>query len=262
MTKIIFLGTGADSYIVGKQTLHSGGIIIKLNNLQMHIDPGINALADLKSNKLNPRATNVILASHNHLLHINDLNAIIYAMTLNGLDRHGVLIAPESVINNSSALSPFFREQLERIIIANPDKKVAIEDVDIDILPAKHTVECVGFKISSKISTISYITDTSYFAELSKKVFDSDILILNLGDVADNPHNLNIDGAIKLINSSKPNLAIINHFNYNLMKKNPLQIARDIQRETKIQTISARDGLIVNAKEYSAKTRQRKLNNF
>ena len=42
--KIIFLGTGGDSIVVGKQLRASGGIILQIDDNQFHIDPGPGAL--------------------------------------------------------------------------------------------------------------------------------------------------------------------------------------------------------------------------
>jgi len=40
MPSIIFLGTGGDEYVVGKQLKGSGGIIVRVEGYQFHIDPG------------------------------------------------------------------------------------------------------------------------------------------------------------------------------------------------------------------------------
>ena len=93
MSKIIFLGTGGDKSVIGRQIRASGGIIIQNNNLQFHLDPGPGALVKAKEFGINPRATTALLVSHNHLGHCNDVNAVIDAMTLSGLDKRGVLIA-------------------------------------------------------------------------------------------------------------------------------------------------------------------------
>ncbi len=42
--QIIFLGTGGDPVVVGKQIRSSGGIVLKLDGLQFHLDPGPGAL--------------------------------------------------------------------------------------------------------------------------------------------------------------------------------------------------------------------------
>ena len=44
------------------------------------------------------------------------------------------------------------------------------------------------------------------------------------------------------------------------MKADPIQIAREIRRETKIQTIAAKDGAVITPTSYSAGLRHRTLN--
>ena len=44
MTKITFLGTGGDNYIISKCIRNASGIVIEYNDLQLHIDPGPNSL--------------------------------------------------------------------------------------------------------------------------------------------------------------------------------------------------------------------------
>ncbi|MDP7476371.1 MAG: hypothetical protein QF655_01925, partial [Candidatus Woesearchaeota archaeon] len=55
-SSIIFLGTGGDSYVVGKQLRASGGIILQINDDQYHIDPGPGALVMAKETGINLRA--------------------------------------------------------------------------------------------------------------------------------------------------------------------------------------------------------------
>ncbi|MDP6600597.1 MAG: MBL fold metallo-hydrolase, partial [Candidatus Woesearchaeota archaeon] len=85
-SSIIFLGTGGDSYVVGKQLRASGGIILQINDDQYHIDPGPGALVMAKETGVNLRANTALFVTHNHLNHCNDINAVIDAMTYGGFD--------------------------------------------------------------------------------------------------------------------------------------------------------------------------------
>ena len=44
-SKILFLGTGGDATVVGKQKRMSGGIILKIEGYQFHLDPGPGSLS-------------------------------------------------------------------------------------------------------------------------------------------------------------------------------------------------------------------------
>ena len=52
--------------------------------------------------------------------------------------------------------------------------------------------------------------------------------------------------AIKLIDEVRPELAIITHFGAKMIRANPLQQAREIQKKTGIRTIAASDGVDIN----------------
>jgi len=57
-------------------------------------------------------------------------------------------------------------------------------------------------------------------------------------------------------------LAIIQHFGFDMLKADPLLEARDIQRVTGVQTIAAKDGLIITPASYDAGSKQKRLNLF
>jgi len=257
MAKIVFLGTGTGSSMVGKQIRASGGIVIDSGNIQLHIDPGPGSLVKAKDAKVNARETTALLISHNHINHCNDINAMIDAMTLSGLDARGVLLAPASVVDES-ILTEFHKGCLERVIIVDEGKKIGIEDVEIDVTPCNHSVECVGFKLTFPRFTVGYSGDTTYSKKLIEAYTNTDILILNVGGEAE--HNLGMDNAIKLATEIKPNLLILNHFSADL--KDPLQMARDVQRETRIQTIAAKDNLDINPIYYAKSLRQKNLKSY
>jgi len=257
MPKIVFLGTGTGSAIVGKQIRGSGGIVINSGNIQLHIDPGPGSLVRAKDAKINTRETTAILVSHNHINHCNDINALIDAMTLSGLDARGVLLAPVSVVDES-ILTDFYKGCLERVIIVDEGKKIGIEDVEIDVTPCKHSEECVGFKLTFPRFSVGYSADTAYSKRLVEAYADTDILILNVG--GDPEHNLGVDNAVKLATEIKPSLLILTHFSADI--KDPLQMARDVQRETRVQTIAAKDGLDINPIYYAKSSRQKKLKSY
>ena len=96
-SRILFLGTAGDVSSVGKQMRKSGGILFKHNNTQFHIDPGPGALLMSKMVNMPSRETLAILATKNTLPRINDINAVIFAMTHNGLDRRGAVLCPSTV---------------------------------------------------------------------------------------------------------------------------------------------------------------------
>ena len=264
--KLIFLGTGGGKYVPAKQIRSTGGFILQYGETQLHIDPGPGALVKAKEFDVNPRNTIAILCSHAHLNHCNDVNAVISAMTYSGEDKHGVLISSESVINGCEDippyLTPFHASCLEKIITLELGQKIAINEIEIQATKCRHKDKtAIGFKIRTPHFTIGYTSDTDYLQQLEKEFSKSDILILN---VLDPFHyktrgNLNSEEAIKVINKVRPKLAIIQHFDIKMLNVNPLYEARDIKKQTKIEVIAARDGLIINPMLYSKRNRQETL---
>ena len=52
---IAFLGTGGDSTVVGKNIRSAGGIIIRFDNCQFHLDPGPGSLIKAQEAGMNLR---------------------------------------------------------------------------------------------------------------------------------------------------------------------------------------------------------------
>ena len=265
---IIFLGTGQGPTVVGKQLRSSGGVVLQSGEHQLHIDPGPSTLSMARQHIVNPRESTCILVSHNHLNHCNDINALIEAMTLGGLDKKGVFISNNMVINGTSYIAPYLTEHhkgcLEKYIVLNEGQRVGIDNIEIKATMAKHSVEAMGFKISTPEYTLSYIGDTAFFSELVDEHKDADILIINVQNPAglNTKYNLDSDTAIELIKKIKPRLSIITHFSLNMLKADPLLEARRISRETKTPVIAAKDGLTVNPQTYAPRRPQRKLSSF
>jgi len=268
-SQIIFLGTAGDSSVTSRQLRSSGGIILRVEDFQFHLDPGPGALNKAKEYGVNIRANTAVLISHAHLNHCNDLNAVIDAMTLSGLDKRGVLVANKTTLQGSENYRPYLTKYhqnlLEKSITLEKSQKVAVELVELHALSADHTdPETIGFKLFCPRFTLSYTSDTKYNKKLVEEMHGSDILILNTPYPSNKSQNLNLDteSAIKIIEKVKPRLAIITHFGLEMLRADPIIEAREIQKQTGIQTIAAKDGLVISPESYSAKSPQHRLSSF
>ena len=206
-SNIIFLGTGGDSYVVGKQLRASGGIVLQVDDNQFHIDPGPGALNMAKETGINLRANTALFVTHNHLRHANDINVVIDAMTYGGFDKKGVLVANNTVINGSMHYEPFlhkyYRNFLERFIVLEPGRKVGINDVEIKAIKAKHSdPNAIGFKFITLDFTLTYTGDTVYSVETLADYENSNVMILNVPYLKkdEGRNNLCKEDAIKIIN--------------------------------------------------------------
>lgn len=262
-SRIIFLGTAGNLNVVKTGSRSSGGFVIQAGDAQLHIDPGPGALTNSAMYGINVRAHTAILASHSHLNHCNDLNAIISAMTLNGLDNHGVLVAPETVIK-SSILQENFARQLEKTIIAQPGKKTRIEDAEIQPLPAKHNDrKAAGYKIFTPEFVLAYTGDTSYDPEIAEEYKGADILVANCQYPGKSKEQgLCSSDIIRILNKAKPKLCILTHFSQKMLDAKPLYEVREIKKQTSTQVIAAEDGTTIDPASYSAGARQKTLNLF
>jgi ribonuclease BN (tRNA processing enzyme) len=257
MAQIIFLGTAGSSAVVSKQLRASGGIVIKVGDLQFHIDPGPGALQKAKEYSVNLNHNTAILVSHNHVNHCNDLNVVVDAMTHGGIEHRGILLASKSVLEESDESQPYLtkhhRKLLEKIISMDKNHKVAVELVEINALPAEHTDKAaLGFKFFCPKFTLSYTGDTIVTAELLDALNGTDILILNVPFPGSKSAYLNLDteAAIRIISHVRPKLAILTHFGMEMLKADPLVEAREVQRITGVQTIAAQDGLLISPEGY------------
>jgi ribonuclease BN (tRNA processing enzyme) len=268
MTSITFLGTGGDSYVISKCIRNSGGIIIKNEHVQFHIDPGPNSLLTAKNNSINLRETTAIICTSPKISHSNDVNAVISGMTYNGVDVKGVLVGTKTLIegneNNTPFLQDFFKHCVERVIIAESDKKIGIENIDIHFCMANDYCDTVGVKLFMPDLVIGYTSDTSYSEAIAKQYDNCDILIMNIQNPfgARQKNNLCSDDAVKFIKRIKPKLAIITHFGKLMLEQDPLLEAREIHALTGVQVMSAVDGQSISPVSYSAQGKQRQLKQF
>lgn len=264
---ITFLGTGGDTFVVGKQIRASGGIIIQAEEMQFHLDPGPGSLIKMKEFDLNPRNTIGLLVSSPENQLCNDINCVIDAMTHNGLDKRGVLVANNIVYNGEEDSYPIitkhYRECVEKSIAVEAGKKVGINEVEIRTLPCFGT-QNIGFKIFTSKFIVTYSSNTDYNPELIEHYKNSDILILNVLSPGNTKvtGNLNIEDAIKIVTKTKPQMLILTGFGVKFMTTDILSETRRIQKETGIQTLAAKDGMVINPLSYNATMKQQTLRNF
>ncbi len=266
-SKILFLGTGSGN-VANQQIRGSGGILIISDGYQFLLDPGPGSLVRARQIGVNIQATTAVLVSHAHIHHCNDTNIILQAMSYGGIDPKGVLIANKTFAEGDETtpaqLLPFHRKCVERVIIPEPGQKIGIEHLEVHALKTQHSdPHALGFKLFTPGFVLSYTGDTGYTKELAQQYEQSDILIINMPYVdKKDSNNMNKEDVTKLIKQIQPRLAILTHFGTKVLKEDPLQIAREIQLETEVQTVAAKDGLLISPGSYAAGLRHKTLNLF
>jgi ribonuclease BN (tRNA processing enzyme) len=268
--RLLFLGTGGDSFIVGKQIRASGGIMINIDSNQFHVDPGPGALVMAKMMGLNLRETTALFVTGNDLIRANDVNAVIGAMTHEGSDKKGVLVCPSALINGSSIemgafINKFYHSCVERTISVDNTSKIGINDIDIEIisLDTPQNISC-GYKFITPNFSLAYIPDTGFNSSIGEAVENTDILVLSVQDPrsAKRKEHLNSEDAEKIIKKANPQLAVITGFGTKMSQSDPLYEAREIQRATGIQVIAAKDGMTINPMSFTTSVRQKNLGSY
>lgn len=257
---IIFLGTAGDASVFGKQRRASGGVVLITEENQFHINPGPGSLVKYKENNLNPRETNAIFLSSQAVLEAGDANALIEAMTLNGLDKKGVLVAFKS---DYEFVTEYHKTLVERFMPLDLGMRIAINDIEIKPTFSTDENSC-GFIFYTQEYVLAYVGNTSYKEGIAKDFKDVNVLILNCKNPEDinEKSSMNVADAKKLISEIKPNLAIITGFGEKILNGDIIDEARNIQKATGVQTIAATDGLNINPQNYSQGYKQQRLSKF
>ncbi|MFH2021268.1 MAG: hypothetical protein ABIJ34_07650 [archaeon] len=268
-SKILFLGTAGDSFTAGKQMRASGGIIFSYEDSQFHIEPGPGSLVMAKMTSINLRETSTLIVTGNDLIKANDLNMCISAMTHEGLDKRGVLICPSDVAamsaGNIPILNPKYQEFLEKTIVVDNTRKIGINNIDFEIIELKEPIsKNYAFKIITPKFNLSYVPNTAYSAELGENLRDTDILILNVPEPrgSDRRDSLNSEDAEKIIKKADPQLVLITGFGIKMLQADPLYEIREIQKNSGVQAIAAKDGMTINPMSFASTVRQKSLRHF
>lgn len=244
---ITFLGTGGGRVIIANQSCKTGGFLINVDGKQIHVDPGPGALSSTGDYNVNAQNTDIIIVSHEHIDHANDVNAIIAAITLDGVRKtKGTLLAPATVTQKGSWLLPRYKDMLKQVINVVPGQKVEIDGLIFEITETKHDAkDAIGFKLYTPACTIGYTGDTKYFAKMDKIYKGCHILIANVLRPGEEDYETHLSSsyAAKLASATTPELFIIQHFGARMLREKPIYEAREIQRVTGIRTIAATDGM-------------------
>jgi len=265
-SKILFMGSAGDASIWGSALRGAGGVLLKVGKHQIILDPGPGCVSASHRFKADISETTMLLVSHAHINHCNDVNAVLSAINaVRGPDRcvvigNGALIAGEGEC--SPFLTEFHKGLAKDAVIASQGKRIRIDDVEVVPLVAYHEgSQCMGFKIFTQGFVLSYSSDTKYHKDLAKEYSGSDILILHVK----HPFSSKAKGgltsadAVKILKKAQPKLCIITHFGKEMLEANPLYEAREIQKQTGIQVIAAEDGLEINPHSYAAQLKQKRI---
>jgi len=245
-----FLGTAGARFVMIKQLRSSGGIWISYKGTDMLVDPGPGSIVRCAQTKpkLDPTKLDGILITHRHLDHTGDLNVMIEAMTEGGFKKRGVVFCPEDAISDDGVISAHamsFPENLG-ILKANKEYKLGAFAFRTSMRHI-HPSETYGLKFKMNGVSVSILTDTRYFEELTD-FYKTDILIISVVFFEPRPgiDHLSLTEAQDLIKQIKPKKAILTHFGMTMLKAKPHIQAQVLTRRLGIEVEAAYDGMMLN----------------
>ena len=246
MDYIHFFGTTGNKDIIFKNARSAGGLYINIDDTHIIFDPGVNTFYKYIHTYGNNETIDGIIVSHVHIDHANDLNICIELMTNGGREKRGSVILPKQAIDNK-ILQPYLEDFPEKIEIIEPNTNYRIKNLEIiSSIAHDHGVECYGFIIKTNKHRIGLVTDTKYFPELLKSYENCDILIMNVAYHINNKEkakHLDILAVEEFIKAIQPTKVIITHFNKNILREGPPEIAQDLTKKYGIEVIAAEDDM-------------------
>lgn len=267
---IMFLGTeGSDSVVYSQG--NAAGMILNIDNIPILIDPGPGTLLKASQYNIPLNDIRMVLVSHNHLSHCNDLNIVIEAMTRAGLEKKGIIIGDEATIFGTDLEKPYLtnsnRKQVDKFMALHPGEDYRFENIAIRALKTFHSAkEGIGFKIFTGKFTLTYTSDTRFSPELFREYEGTDVLIANnvLPFGSKSEDNLSTDDTLKIIQKINPSLTILTHFGRKLNSALPIYEARNLKKQIdpRLSVISAKEGIGFDPVAYSTILKQKSLLGF
>ncbi len=243
--EIVFLGTGGARYMIATQLRATGGLLFRLKNSNILIDPGPESLYRLLSYvpKFNPEKIDVVVLSHKHIDHSADINVYLDVITKGGFKKNGVLIAPADAFGEHGVIYSYLLSLLRDVYVIKPEFEIDIGDVHLSFpTKHKHPVETYGVKLVTPQYSISYVADSKFFPSIID-AYRADILILNLLRIEPSEiEHLSIPDCEKIIAGIQPKVAIITHFGMTMMRRGPWKVANQLKDATGVVVLAAEDG--------------------
>ncbi len=247
--KIAFIGTGGARFTMITQMRSTGGLWIYIRNTKLYFDPGPGALLWSRRRGINLEKLDGIILSHKHLDHSGDINVMIEAMTHGGRRKKGMVFAPQDALYGDPVILKYLREFPEKIVILKENSTYKIGNISFETgrkmyHDIKGEIENYGIKIHHPQGIISFITDTKFREDIIAS-YRGDLIIVNVLLNEPKPHifHLSVEDVYKIIEIIQPKKVVLTHFGTTLITQNPAKIAQEISDKTKIEVISAYDGM-------------------
>jgi ribonuclease BN (tRNA processing enzyme) len=243
-----FLGTGGGRYVTGMQKRKTGGIVLKTEETQIHIDPGPGALVETHEQE-NPGETSALLVSHAHLDHANDAEAII-EMMVEAYDQPGTLFANETVLKGYSDLekkiSNYHQNICGDIKKLDEGSKHEFQDLEIESQQMFHSdPKTAGFTVSNGEKKIGFWTDTEFSEELVGFYEGCDTLVVYCSrpkGEATQSHTA-LSDIPEITEKISPSTVIVTHFGFKFLDSDLEEQEKWLDEEIDAKVVFAEDGM-------------------
>jgi len=246
--KVIFLGTAGGRLVTFNLIRRSGGFLLEENGSYLHVDPGPGAFVYLHQLGIDYKKIDLIVLSHLHLDHSADVNTLIEAATNGGKYRNVSLFAPKSALEGEDrVVFPYNRKRLvkEETFSEGSEHTYKNWRVKAVIRHKHHRTETYGLFLQEKVVYVSCAGFEERILKLYPK--NADLMIINTTFYRKRPNveHLSVEDAKILISHFKPKRAIITHYSLEMLQMNPDNVAREITKETGVETLAAKDNMIL-----------------
>lgn len=246
---IKFLGTAGARFVMLKQLRASGGIWLSFEGTNILIDPGPGSLVRcmISRPKLDPAKLDALILTHRHLDHCADTNVILEAITEGGFKKRGVLFVPSDTLEPDPIILSHIRTSIGHIEVLKPHTNYKIGKIKFSVsMPHIHPVQTYGFRFELGKKTVSLISDTRYFPELTQ-FYKADIVIINVVFYEPRPgiDHLSMRDAENIIKEIKPQEAILTHFGMTMLKAKPHLLEQRLRKNLGVNVACAYDGMKV-----------------
>ncbi len=246
--RLIFLGTGGGRVNVTHRFRSTSGFVIQ-GSKQIYVDPGPGVIPDAKKHKVKLNKIDAIFVSHPHLDHANDMNVLIEAMTSATSKKRGILFGSETLFKQELefgvSLSKYHANLLDAYYKMKPGSKIDLDSFSIKATNAKHdNTEGIGFILEMDGKRIGYTGDTEYFKGISSQYKGLDLFIINILRAEEKwEGHLDKYSCLSLLKETKPKIAILTRFGGEYLKTKAEDVAKWLQKESKVKVIASYDGM-------------------
>lgn len=251
--------------MVGHQIFSTGGMWWNIDGVDFYVDPGPAAIWHLKKslNNLSLPLSELkfVFISHNHLDHVNDLNALIEANFFDEvkiLPNQSILdikkpqprlslLASGQVVSQrqgNAVLTQYHREMLVDVKNLGSQQSYSIGGLELTTTKKllekpwyRGKVEEYGFWLKTKDINIGYLPET-YWEEGLLDGFKPEVLIYN---ILLWPREADRESMVKTVKEIKPELIVLRHWVRRAVDYGLEKIAKELAGETKIETLVATD---------------------